>query len=363
MDSSSPNEQMPKAKPEHATDASNDTPAAPADTPVKTRPAKKAPQAEAEGGASADTRAPVGHVLNQGTEPFHCPQWVGKVAAFDIDCPEDGQELVVNVQCGQKELYLYFPFQGWIYLDEKPVYVIEFSRPYENTTFALPVAAKGPHRVRIETELSGCPKELGLSEDLRQLAVQINSAVWRPATRPVPSRSAQLHYPRPRYEAVNNHAEIKPIFVIGAYRSGTSISTWILGQHPNITPTEENTFLIMKYFASIANHGINGLATESFNKIYDLTLRDYLLSEGEHFHHFSLKAARQRTHAKLLDQYPAAKALSTKASPWCAVPITRSRAGSTARRNTAPSRPACPTCSRTPAWCSCCAAPATSSRR
>lgn len=301
---------MPKAKPKNTTEGLEDTPVADTATAVKPRPAKTAaPKTPAGATTEAPALPDPPPVLYQDTEPFRCPQWVAKVATFDIDCPEAGHELLVNLQCGQKELYLYFPFQGWIYLDDKPVYVIEFSRPYENTTFTLPVAAAGPHRLRIETELSGCPKALGLSEDLRHLAVQINSAVWRPATRTVRSHSAQVHYPRPRYEAVNNHAEIKPVFVIGAYRSGTSISTWILGQHPNITPTEENTFLIMKYFASIANHGINGLATESFNKIYDLTLRDYLLSEGEHFHHFSLKAARQRTHAKLLESVSGGKSV------------------------------------------------------
>ncbi len=35
----------------------------------------------------------------------------------------------------------------------------------------------------------------------------------------------------------------KPIFIIGAPRSGTSISTWALGQHPNIQPMPETAWL------------------------------------------------------------------------------------------------------------------------
>ena len=35
----------------------------------------------------------------------------------------------------------------------------------------------------------------------------------------------------------------KPIFVVGSPRSGTSILTWCLGQHPNIVPLEESDWL------------------------------------------------------------------------------------------------------------------------
>lgn len=37
--------------------------------------------------------------------------------------------------------------------------------------------------------------------------------------------------------------ESSPVFVIGSYRSGTSVLTWALGQHPNLFPLEETHFL------------------------------------------------------------------------------------------------------------------------
>ena len=34
-----------------------------------------------------------------------------------------------------------------------------------------------------------------------------------------------------------------PIFVVGSPRSGTSILTWCLGQHPNIFPVPESNWM------------------------------------------------------------------------------------------------------------------------
>jgi hypothetical protein len=36
---------------------------------------------------------------------------------------------------------------------------------------------------------------------------------------------------------------VRPIFIIGAPRSGTSITTWVLGQHPNIQPMPETGWI------------------------------------------------------------------------------------------------------------------------
>src|SRR5204863_12735 len=38
----------------------------------------------------------------------------------------------------------------------------------------------------------------------------------------------------------------KPIFVVGSPRSGTSILTWCLGQHPNIVPLPESGWIDRK---------------------------------------------------------------------------------------------------------------------
>ena len=39
------------------------------------------------------------------------------------------------------------------------------------------------------------------------------------------------------------HSINRPIFVVGSPRSGTSILTWCLGQHPNIFPVPESNWM------------------------------------------------------------------------------------------------------------------------
>jgi len=246
----------------------------------------------------ADLPAPV---FKKAGEIFNWPSWIGKTVALEIESPAPDLDLVVNIQCAQKELYKYFPFLVWVYIDEKPVQIVEFSREYENLSVDIPVEAPGSHLLRFDCELSGCPKALGISEDVRHLSIQLNRASWRPAARQRVATATTERFFQTKYESLSDHSTIHPVFVIGAYRSGTSISTWVLGQHPNITPVEENTFLIMKYYAAIANYRINTRAKENFADIYDISLREFLLAEGESFHTFCTRSAKQRTFHTFLE--------------------------------------------------------------
>jgi hypothetical protein len=84
--------------------------------------------------------------------------------------------------------------------------------------------------------------------------------------------------------------QVSPIFIVGSPRSGTSILTWCLGQHPNILPIEESNWmgklafdLASCYFMGsargIKSHlGSMGITAEMLleeigNAVYGLTLR------------------------------------------------------------------------------------------
>ena len=87
----------------------------------------------------------------------------------------------------------------------------------------------------------------------------------------------------------------KPIFVLGSPRSGTSILTWCLGQHPNIIPQEESNWL--GPFAIDAASGYQrgsargahgqlsaiGVGREEFLALFGQTINELILSHRKQF--------------------------------------------------------------------------------
>jgi len=78
---------------------------------------------------------------------------------------------------------------------------------------------------------------------------------------------------------------MEPIFVIGSYRSGTSILTWSLGQHSNILPLEETNWIykLGVYLDSLYHLGT---ANGEFSNLSSMgiTRAEFYKSFGKHVH-------------------------------------------------------------------------------
>jgi hypothetical protein len=83
---------------------------------------------------------------------------------------------------------------------------------------------------------------------------------------------------------------VEPIFIIGSYRSGTSILTWSLGQHSNIFPLEETNWIykLGVYLDCVYNFGtVNG----EFSNLSSMriTRTKFYRSFGKHVHSMMLE--------------------------------------------------------------------------
>jgi hypothetical protein len=148
----------------------------------------------------------------------------------------------------------------------------------------------------VVSELSAAPVNVGLGTDDRALSVQWNqlrvvgSAQPRNRKPPVDVTTQEVDY---HFSFLVEQLS-KPVFVVGAYRSGTSVLTWAIGQHPNILPLDETSFLPLLTSGAMAGFNLAQSASRNFFETYRISSDEFFATMGNAIDSLVKRASRRR---------------------------------------------------------------------
>jgi len=210
--------------------------------------------------------------------------WLGRRARFQVTLASEpsGREVwrdvEVDFSSGSDAICPYFPFTSFVYVGERLAAAAEYIRPEERRTVHLCLKTGSSVEITVATEVSG--SVLGDNRELAVLLGQVRAGrIVRPQT--VPAAALPLAQdPSSQFLFPLDTAIARPVFVIGAYRSGTSILTWALGQHPNILPVEETRWLQLFGEGARAGFSLATQAARNFFEIYDIAEAEYMAHFG-----------------------------------------------------------------------------------
>lgn len=208
-------------------------------------------------------------------------QWLPRSAQVDIKFHKICKEFTIGLQTGPDILYDYYPFLTLVYVDGDLQAMVEFAREWEQVDIRLSCASDANQvSINFSSELGSIPFKRGAGADKRELSIYVRHIEQHDDT-VLPGKKAPLFDQASLTPGPIEGRDCNPVFVIGSYRSGTSISTWAIGQHPNIAPLEETNWLPMIYYGTrsaqqIAASKPKGSSTE----IYDLSEEAFLRWQG-----------------------------------------------------------------------------------
>ena len=235
-----------------------------------------------------------------------CLEWLPRRAELTVTIAEAAgqggwREAELELGSGPDAIYRYFPFASFVYVDGRLEAILEFSEPHQRSVATLRLPVGRPCTIVIVTELASVPNA---TDDERELSLLF----WGLRTgRPAPPRAAaaQLtavddHYSQHSVRLVDELP--RPVFVLGSYRSATSVLTWAIGQHPNIWPLEETGFLTLLGSGALAGYRHSTSAARNFFQIYDISGDEYLASIGAGIDVFMKRASERRAEHVALER-------------------------------------------------------------
>ena len=235
------------------------------------------------------------------------PEWLPRRAAFCIQigpaldmATRVWRELHIELSTGPEFLYSYFPFCCALYVDGQAATILEFNEASERQVATVRVPVGKPFDLTIISELAAVPADHGQGGDTRELALLFFGCRLGPIAKPVVS-AAPVYVPGLELEITSTDASTpEPIFVVGSYRSGTSVLTWAIGQHPNIWPIEESGWLPLLGSGALAAFRNASSAARSFFTVYDFSCSDYMAQIGRSVDELMHRVSKRHLHRILL---------------------------------------------------------------
>ena len=210
--------------------------------------------------------------------------WVERSHAFISKALHAPGFIKFTIRSGPRELYEYFPTCVLIMLNGERRAIVEFARPDETFAVEIPTDLGACNvELRFECEQGLSPKAVGLGEDNRFLGALITPPRYEFAGSKISHESLPQ---APWSPGLTKHFDLReekapePIFIVGCYRSGTSIAAWALGQHPNIFPMEETNWLPTLCHGAVAAYNRANSAARPAPEVYDLSLSEFLQWQG-----------------------------------------------------------------------------------
>lgn len=214
--------------------------------------------------------------------------WITRDCTLNINGLPLGRfvDLQLVLVSGASALYSYFPFLLEFKVSPDHIELFEIDGAEKSFSFRLHgllADQNGKAVVKIIAEIAGIPKELDLGPDERELVAHLSSvsvhsgAQYPPMNRYLPDdcsiySGAHIDVVRPG-----------PVFILGCYRSGTSVLSWALGQHPNLLVLEETNWLSLSFLGAVAGYRQASRPKRNAPEIYDLNQNQFLRWIGQGF--------------------------------------------------------------------------------